>query len=102
MSQSFEEALSSLTSTCDSRLDRLKKIKVLLDATEEALFNAAAGGDLKSYKVDTGQTVITVEAQNVTSLTKRWRDLSALYNEMCGILTGSNVMVIRDGNTQRR
>jgi len=102
MAQTFQEALATATADCSTTADRLKRIKVILDATEEAMFNAAIGGAVKSYKVNTGQTVIDVEASDLAQLKRQHRDLFALYNELCGIYSGSNVMVIRDGSTQGR
>ena len=101
MAISFEQAKSA-SSGCDSRLERLKAIKALLDATEEAMFNNALQGGVSKYKVNTGQTIIEVESDSLTELRKQWLDLQAFYNEMCGLLKGTNVHVMRDASTNSR
>lgn len=102
MAQTFTDAVSAITTPCESTLTRLKKIKALLDATEEALFNNAAGGAIKTYRVNTGQTVIDVEVGDINSLMRQYKELSALYNELCGIYSGGNVMAFRDASTGMR
>lgn len=96
MAQTFEQAVQAITLSTPSGLSRLKQLKALLDATETAMFNSAAGGGVTRYKINTGQTQIEVESSNVESLRKQWLSLQALYNEMYGIYSGSNVMVMRD------
>lgn len=98
----FEQAVAETTASCDSLAEKITKVKVLLDATENALFNAASSGGVTSYRVNTGQTDIKVESVNISQLTRQFRDLFGLYNELCGIAGGSNVMVMRDASTLRR
>lgn len=102
MAQTFEQAISVVTLESTSGLDRLKKIKAILDATETALFNSAAGGGVIRYKINTGQTQIEVECGSLSELRTQWRQLYATYNELYGIYTGGNVMVARDAATNRR
>jgi len=80
----------------------MKAIKALLDATEEAIFNSAVQGGVQKYKVNTGQTIIEVETGSTDQLRKQWRDLNALYTELCGLISGNNVMVMRDASTTTR
>lgn len=74
----------------------------MLDAAEEAYFNALNGGAIKDYKVNTGQTVIEVEVSDIGSLRKIRDNLAAEYNERCQIYNGTNVMVMRDASTTGR
>ena len=80
----------------------LTRVKVQLDAAEEAYFNALSSGVVKDYKVNTGQTIIEVEVSDIGSLRKIRDNLSAEYNERCGIYNGTNVMVMRDASTTGR
>ena len=102
MAQTFSDAVSAITDPCESLLVRLKKVKALLDAMEEAMFNMAAGGAVKNYRVDTGQTIISVEVSDLSTMKNQYRELFALYNELCGIYGGTNVMVMRDATTAMR
>ena len=96
----FQEAKENI-STCDTRAEKLARMKALLDATEEAMFNSVLGGGVTRYKVNTGQTIIEVESSSTTELRKQWSDLLAFYNELCQKYSGSNVMVMRPARTSR-
>jgi hypothetical protein len=99
MAQTFEQAVAAVNISATSSTDRLSRIKALLDATETALFNSAVGGGVTRYKINTGQTQIEVESDSVSTLRLQWRELYATYNEMYGIIYGTNVMVARDAST---
>ena len=98
----YEEAIADTTSSCRTLDEKIIRVKVQLAAIEEALFNSAGQGGVIKYKVDTGQTRIEVEVSSVSQLRNSYRDFTALYNELCGLRSGSNVMAIRDGGTLRR
>lgn len=100
MAQTFQEAQAAITS-CDSVATKLKRMKALLDATEEALFNSASTGSVDRYKVNTGQTIIEVEGSSTSELMSQYKTYLAFYNELCGIYGGGNVMVFRDASTSR-
>ena len=101
MAISFSEAQAAILG-CDSTATRMKAIKALLDATEEQMFNSALGGGVERYKVNTGQTVIEIESASTTEIRKQWLDLQAFYNELCGRLSGNNVMVFRSASANSR
>lgn len=102
MTQTFQEAVAAVTSPRESLSERLARVKVLLGSMENAMFDMASGGGVKSYRVNTGQTVIDVEVSDLSSLRIQYRELLALYNELCGIYSGGNVMVMRDATTSMR
>ncbi len=102
MAQTFEQAISAVSLESDTLLDRLRRLKALIDAVNSALFNYASGGGVIRYKVNTGQTQIEVECGSLSELRAQRRELYAEYNELYGIYTGGNVMVARDAATNRR
>lgn len=99
MAQTLEQAVEAITLSTPSGLARLKQLKALLDATETAMFNNAVGGGVIRYEIHTGQTRTEVECANLSSLRQQWTSLMAIYNEMYGIYSGTNVMVARDAST---
>lgn len=99
---SFQDALASTTSECRSLDDKLRVVKTQLIAMENAMFDNISKGGVREYKVDTGQTVIEVKVASLATLTRQYKDLSAWYNEMCGLRSGSNIMVMRDASTTSR
>jgi len=100
MYSTLSAAISDVTTSCD-RTTRNLALKKMLEETELAMINNAGKGGIISYQINTGQTVINVKQASMDELVEAYRSLKALYNEICGIENGTNVMVMRDASSNQ-
>lgn len=98
MYSTLQAAVSDVAETCD-RETRFLVLKKILEETELALINNSMKGGVISYQINTGQTIINVKQSSIAELTKAYKNLKALYNELCGIESGTNIMVMRDASS---
>jgi molybdenum cofactor biosynthesis enzyme MoaA len=95
----FADAMNGEIDLNESNETKLRRIKVHLDAVDQAIFDYIEKGGVSRYKVDTGQTVTEVEVTSLAQLRKSQKELMAWYNELQGLLNGTNIMIHRDART---
>ena len=74
--------------------EKIAKLKILIDATEDAVL-AITSGAVEEYRLDTGQTVTNVTKINLATIQKV---LDGLYNRLAifeGRLNGGQTITVR-------
>lgn len=84
--------MAAVATAQQTLLDRIAKIDALIDAYFAAILAITTGGAQKSYKLDTGQGVITVERQDLVEMNATVNSLMNQQQILCqraGIASGS-------------
>jgi hypothetical protein len=99
MYQTLASAIQDVTLNCSDRTTRLKALQKIIEATELALINSATKSGVQKYQINSGQTVINIQQSSYAELLQSYKQIKALFNEMCGIENGSNLMAFRDAES---
>ena len=81
-----------MATTQEQLLARIAKVEALVDAYFAAILDITTGGAQKSYKLDTGQGVITVERQDLVELNAVLNSLMNTQQILCqraGVASGA-------------
>lgn len=84
--------MAAVATTQEKLLERIVKVEALVDAYLDAIQVIITGGAQKSYKLDTGQGVITVERQDLVEMNATVNSLMNLQQILCqraGLASGS-------------
>lgn len=102
MYYTLNAAIAEVTSICEDREIRIKALKKILEQTELALINSATQSGVVQYQINSGQSVINVKQGSYTELLETYRKLRATLNEIYGIELGTNLMAMRDAQSNFR
>lgn len=77
-------------------IEQLTGLKSLLTTILPSMVKSVTGGNIETYDINTGQTQQRVKVSSLEDLIKNYRNILALYNELCQHITGTNWVALRD------
>ncbi len=101
MDYTLQSATQDLLSSCNTEQEELAMLDLILKKTRQAMYNSTTQGGIVRYSINTGQTVINVQQASFDELLKSYQSLKSMYNELVNVFSGSNMVVVRDFESNR-